>query len=514
MAERKVKRTLKEASVALQIASGIVAIAVSFVLVLFGLKLTSPVFVPNIIFGGFVLAVIIYGAIAFFLSRKKLTAIISILISVILGGVLIFGYVTLSKSLNTFNKVTESTETEYLDVSVYVKSDSSISGITELGGLNVGYFSGDEYSSKMMEEINAVNVTAPSYEEATGRVALVDSLLNGEYSAIILNESFPDILCEQPGYETLKDDIKSIYTKNIEVEREQQPVAANPSTGSNGQGGEEDSVAEDIPTIELKEVYSLSEDEDIFTIYISGIDKWGSIYTRSRSDVNIIAVVNAKNGKIQLINTPRDYYVYLPVQGAYDKLTHAGLYGIDSSKAALEQLYGVKIDYYVRMNFSGFEKIIDSVGGIDVYSEYDFTVEPIKHYTVGYNHLTGLEALAFARERYAFAAGDVQRGNNQMAVIRGVIDKLTSPSVLIHLDQVLDGLEDTVSTDLPADMIYNLASYQFTTGKEWQINNYTVTGKGESLTTYSMPDMPCYVMIPNEGTVSEAVRLMESVLSE
>ena len=498
MTEKKVRKGLKDSSIALRAASGVLMGALSVALVLFGLKFTSPSYVPGIIFGAFVLGVIIYGTIVFFMSKKAVTAVISIAISVILTVLLLAGYNTLNRSLKAINKVTEASDIEFLEVTVFVKSEDGINGIAELADKKVGYFPDDEHSLEMMDDIKAATDNSAVFVESDGKVALVESLLKGEADAIILNDSFVDILSEQPGYENVGDKLKGIYTKEIGIERE---IIIPEVTVEK----EEEDSFEDV---------KLTAGEDEFIVYVSGIDKWGSIYTRSRSDVNILAAVNAKTGRVQLINTPRDYYVYLPLQGANDKLTHAGLYGIDSSKAALEELYGVHIDYYIRMNFSGFEKIIDSLGGIDVYSEYDFTVDPIKHYTVGYNHLTGLEALAFARERYAFAAGDVQRGNNQMAVINAVIDKMTSPAILKNFDEVLDGVEDTVSTDMPADMIYNLLAYRISQGTDWKIDNYTVTGRGENLTTYSIPDMPVYVMMPNEDNVSEAVRLMESVLSE
>ena len=153
-------------------------------------------------------------------------------------------------------------------------------------------------------------------------------------------------------------------------------------------------------------------------MYLSGIDTYGGISARSRSDVNILAVVNTRTKNILLLSTPRDYYVdFEATGGAKDKLTHAGIYGVEQSMDALERLYDIDIDYYLRINFTGFVDIIDALGGVDVYSDYDFTVQNIKEYHKGYNHLDGLEALAFARERYSFADGDYQRARNQMEVI-------------------------------------------------------------------------------------------------
>jgi LCP family protein required for cell wall assembly len=235
----------------------------------------------------------------------------------------------------------------------------------------------------------------------------------------------------------------------------------------------------------------------------------------SRSDVNIMAVVNTETKQIQLINTPRDYYVELPnSHGVKDKLTHAGLYGVDNSIGTLEMLYDVDIDYFVRMNFSGFEAIIDSVGGIDVYSEYDFTVEPIKHYVKGMNHLTGLEALAFARERHAFANGDLQRGKNQMAVITAILDKMMSLELLYNYADVLEAVEGTFQTNFTSDEIYTLVKKVLVSPGDWTIDSFAVTGSGSKSTTYSMPNTKTYVMNPNESDVENVRCLIKEVLGE
>ena len=253
------------------------------------------------------------------------------------------------------------------------------------------------------------------------------------------------------------------------------------------------------------------KDLGTFVLYFSGIDVWGWTDTKSRSDVNIIAAVNTETRHVQLINTPRDYFVEMPISnGAKDKLTHAGLYGVENSVGTLEKLYDIDIDYYLRVNFSGFEAIIDILGGVDVYSEYDFTVDPIKHYTEGYNHLTGLEALAFVRERHAFASGDNQRGRNQMAVIQGVVDKVTQPSFLKNYLSVMDSLDGCFETNIPYDLIASLVRKQLDEGGSWQVLSYSVNGTGDTQKPYSM-SQKAYVMIPDQTTVDKAKTLMKKV---
>ena len=272
---------------------------------------------------------------------------------------------------------------------------------------------------------------------------------------------------------------------------------------------------EETSTQSVEQEIQTEKDMGTFVVYFSGIDVWGWTDTKSRSDVNIIAAVNTNTRHIQLINTPRDYYVEMPISnGAKDKLTHAGLYGVENSMGTLSMLYDIDIDYYLRVNFSGFEAIIDEMGGVDVYSEYDFTVDPIKHYTEGYNHLTGLEALAFVRERHAFASGDNQRGRNQMALLNAMIQKVCSADFLANHDKIIEDLTDMYRTNIPDDVIAGLIFNQLRNNEAWTVDSYAVTGTGGTETTYSTPDSAGYVMIPNDADVEQAKELLQSVLTE
>lgn len=278
------------------------------------------------------------------------------------------------------------------------------------------------------------------------------------------------------------------------------------------------SLVEDVSTEASLEEVEESEkpvELDNFIMYFSGIDVWGWTDITSRSDVNIIAAVNTKTRHILLVNTPRDYYVEMPnTNGAKDKLTHAGIYGPENSMGALENLYGIDIDYFLRLNFSGFEATIDAMGGLDVYSEYDFTVEPIKHYTEGYNHLTGLETLAFVRERHAFASGDRQRGRNQMAVIKAMVKKICSLDFLLNHEEILTNLTDMYRTSMPDELVLNLIFNQLQDDSEWTVDTMSVSGSDGSEATYTAPGSKHYVMIPNLDDVAKAKETMMSVLAE
>ena len=242
-----------------------------------------------------------------------------------------------------------------------------------------------------------------------------------------------------------------------------------------------------------------------FVIYLSGVDNRGELTEKARSDVNILAVVNPATKRVALINTPRDYYVDLAGTSSKDKLTHAGLYGVETSMATLGNLYGVNVEHYIRINFAGFISIIDAVGGVDVYSDQTFAE--------GWNHLDGKSALAFARERHAFASGDIQRGINQMKVIDAMVNKLKSPTVLMSFSKLMDAVSDCFVTSLSQEQISALVRMQLSDLANWDIQSYSVTGSsGKSSQCYSAKGQSLYVMKPDESSVAQAKELIASVL--
>ena len=256
-----------------------------------------------------------------------------------------------------------------------------------------------------------------------------------------------------------------------------------------------------------------------FVIYLSGVDTRGELTENARSDVNILAAVNPVTKRVALVNTPRDYYVDLAGTSSTDKLTHAGLYGVETSMETLGNLYGVNVDHYIRINFAGFISIIDALGGVDVYSDQAFTSVGSPGYydpttfVEGWNHLDGKSALAFARERHAFASGDIQRGINQMKVIDAMLNKIKSPALLMGFSTIMDAASDCFVTSFSQDQISALVRMQLSDFAEWDIESYTVTGTSSSSTKcYSAKGQKLYVMKPDDSSVSKAREMLASVL--
>ena len=251
-----------------------------------------------------------------------------------------------------------------------------------------------------------------------------------------------------------------------------------------------------------------------YIVYISGIDTYGAITNQARSDVNMLMVVNPTSGQILLVNTPRDFYVQLrDTTGLKDKLTHAGVFGIDTSIGTLEDLYNITIDYYVRINFSSLVAVIDALGGVDVDSEYTFSAGGFS-FVKGMNYnLSGAAALAFSRDRYDFAGGDRVRGENQQRVIVGIIRKLANPTVLVGYQRILASVGNSIQTSMPMDFISAQVKQQIATNPDWQITSVSVTGGDALEYTYSYPGQRLYVMVPDQASVDQAKAQIEAVLN-
>lgn len=269
--------------------------------------------------------------------------------------------------------------------------------------------------------------------------------------------------------------------------------------------------------------------KDPFVIYVSGISSDdgadSELSDRGLSDVNILAVVNPETRQILLVTTPRDSYIKITGpdgRKGYDKLTHAGNYGVEASMETLEDLYGVNIDYYVKINFSGCVAVVDALGGITIDSEIEFTcgqdASPIPyHFVKGENECDGEMAVAFSRERHAFLAGDFQRGRNQTAAIKAILQKATSPAILTKYSAVLDAVSDMFLTNIPTSTISDIVKMQLSDSKSWNIQTYSINGTteppaGQSAAYLEITGLRgASVVYPYADSINTAIKLMSMI---
>lgn len=430
-----------------------------------------------------ILAVLMWDA------RKTRRFLVGLILAVVYAGVLVYGSVALTRAQGTIDNISAN-KVERTRIGVYVTDDDPAQNLVDAKNYTFGIADDMDRDStdQAMEKVAAdlgITIDPVVMEDAH---SLVDALEAGEVDAIFLNSAYLKIMADMEGYEDIESRIRELGSATVETIID---------TGKDAVSAEE------------------ALENQVFTMYISGIDaRTDELISKSNSDVNIIAVINTSTRQILLVTTPRDYFVPLSISnGKLDKLTHAGVYGVQCSMDTLEMLYDIDLDYYFRINFSGFEKIVDALGGVTVYSKYDFTPRHgTQHIHEGYNDLNGAEALAFARERYALPDGDNDRGKNQLELIRAIVDKATSPSILANYSAVLDEVENNFETSAPYDLIAELVRMQLADGGDWDVVKYAVSGYPGNEVPYSLK-IKVYVTYPDYDTVEEAKGLIQGVLN-
>lgn len=472
--------------IALKIISILFTIVCLFSFTVFGCFLFKINIIPNkYLFGGVgvFLLLIILLLFLIYSRRKKIVKIISIILMTILAVISIIASTYLNNTYNFFTGTNKDYDT--LTYSVVVLKNSNYKKLNDLNNKTIAYLN-DNYKS----DINKYLKENIKYDEILmdNFSTLSDQLLNSELDAIVLEESYLILVEEE--IKDFKNSTKTIETFEVSVKTYK-----------------EDESSTDIT-------------KEPFVLYISGIDQYGNVKSvRGRSDVNQIVVINPRTNHILLVNTPRDYYVQLAgTTGLKDKLTHAGIYGIDKSIKTLEEFYNVDIDHYLRVNFNTLIKVVDVIGGIDIYSDKAFTAHTNRSVKVkkGWNSFNGTEALAYSRERYAYVTGDHHRGANQQQVITAIIEKVSKSEVLISkYNSILNALDGSFQTDMSTSMITSFIKYQLDKMPEWDIESIAVSGYNSSNYTYSMgTKYKLYVMEPDYNSVNEAKTRIKEVLNE
>ena len=423
-------------------------------------------------------------AISIFLQKAKKSTLVTTIILVVFSLISLVGVFGFKQMIDITNRMNQTAAFSEVEMSIVVPKNSDIKDVNQLTTVQAPTKVDKNNVDTLMSALKKDKKVDVKVDDVASYQEAYDNLKSGKSKAMVLSGSYASLL--ESVDSNYASHLKTIYTYKIKTKNNNS----------------------------AKQV-----DSKVFNIYISGIDTYGSISTVSRSDVNIIMTVNMNTHKILLTTTPRDAYVKIPGGGAdqYDKLTHAGIYGVETSEKTLEDLYGTKIDYYARINFTSFLKLIDQLGGVTVHNDQAFTSLHGKFdFPVGDIQMNSEQALGFVRERYSLDGGDNDRGKNQEKVISAIVNKLASLKSVSNFTSIVNNLQDSVQTNMSLDTINALANTQLDSGSKFTVTSQAVTGTGSTgqLTSYAMPNSSLYMMKLDDSSVESASQAIKNLMEE
>ena len=443
----------------------------------------------------FVLLDLIFILLLCFATKGIVSKLICIIISLVISlGSCVGGYY-ISKTGGLLSNITNVAKHSKNTVSVVVKESSDLKKKADLAGHSIGTLANINTvgSKKVIKELNNSGIQMEQKEYGS-LTEMLESFYNGEVDSIVISESSRSQILDMENYADFDNNTRVVYQTSYKIENTDKANAVSNITNTP------------------------------FNMLISGSDTRGGFDENGRSDVIMVATVNPKTGTILLTSIPRDFYVTTAcdagdgcMEGQLDKITHTGVHGTNTTKRTVEKLLGIEINYTFKVGFDTVTDLVDAVGGVDVTVEPGYACDhflQLKGFSVheGVNHLNGQQALAYARERYAYTEGDRQRTKNQQQVLMGIVDKITSPAIVTNYASIMDSMANTFSTTMSNDEISDLIKYQLNKNPKWKMEQYMVNGTGDTLMCAELGDA-AYVMVPDQSTVATAKEKINAVLA-
>lgn len=443
----------------------------------------------------FVLSDLIFILLLCFATKGAVSKIICIIFALAISlGSCLGGYY-ISKTGGLLSNITNVAKHSKNTVSVIVKQSSDMKNKNDLAGHSVGTLANinTQGSKKILKELTDSGIQMEQ-KEFGSLTEMLESFYNGEVDSIVISESSRSQITDIEAYKDFDNNTRVVYQTSYKIENTDKANSVSNITNTP------------------------------FNVLISGSDTRGGFDENGRSDVIMVATVNPKTNTVLLTSVPRDFYVTTACdagdgcqEGALDKITHTGIHGTNTTKRTVEKLLGIEINYTFKVGFDTVTDLVNAVGGVDVTVEPGYAVNgfldlPSLSVHEGVNHLNGRQALAYARERYAYTEGDRQRTKNQQQVLMGIVDKITSPAILTNYAQIMDSMANTFSTTMSNDEISSLIKYQLNSNPKWKMEQYMVNGTGDTLMCAELGDA-AYVMVPDQSTVTTAKNKINAVLA-
>ena len=448
----------------------------------------------------------------FFKSDKKSKVAISIIICIILVIVQsLVGYFII-RTYSTLSNMNKSKIT-YTTV-IATKSESKLNDINDLQDKKIGIVvdetSIDGYiiGLEIIKDQNLENDN--EIVEYTDFSSLVKDLYGSKIDAMIISKNYPSMFKAMDDYKNIEQETKIIYEKSKTLTKDE----ISKYTGE-----------------EMVNFNTSDKIDKPFTVLVMGIDSTASTLSKNATgngDSLMMVTFNPKTLNATIFSIPRDTYVPIACfeNQKENKITHAAWNGESCMIKTIENFTGINIDYYVKINFQGVVKLVESLNGISVDVPLDFCESNSKRSTKnenliclkkGVQTLNGEEALALARHRKTLTTGDLQRGVNQQLVVQGILNKLKSVKSANQMLNILDTVSQNMDTNFTTKQIlsfYDIAKNLFLTSTtDNLINMKQLYLQGASQMIYDEGlGLTLYNYIPNKESLDLVINAMKQNL--
>lgn len=415
-------------------------------------------------------------------NKKKAVRGIGYFISILMVLISSIGTYYISTTNNFLNKAFDNAVKTYTNTYYIVAlKNSELEEISDLKDESVGYYEAIPNIEEALKELNKkVAIKEEKYDDI---LSLLKDLKLKKISATIIEENIYKALTENS---INHDDYKIVGQFDLEVEEEQEEIV---------------------------------DDGNSFSVYIGGVD-----FTEKNTDFNMVVTINKKTHKILLTSLPRDYYVTISGKGMKELLGYVGYFGINTSRKTVEDIFGINIDYYIKINTESIVGLVDTLNGVQfcsnssyttthamIMGDYDDTKGKKLTVTKGCRTYSGIEILTIARERKAFADGDRQRQRNCQDIMISIFKKMANADNITNYSNILNAVSNLYTTNLSKDIVTELAR-DTVNGASWTFEQQSVTGRDSSGYVH-MGTVKDYVMIPNTDSIAVAQEKMKKIIS-
>ena len=461
--------------------------------------------------------ILIVFIIKFIFNKKRIKLIIITIISLTMSGTLIFVAYNINKIYSALANITTNTQT--YSSSIVARIDSDIETIDDIKDIKIGILSDKESVDgyQIPQEIIKEKKLNNELIEYNNYIELINALLDEKIDLVFLPTNYSILFANIQGFDKLNEKTKIIYTKDKNIKTEK--------------------------TLNTKNL------DEPFTILLMGVDALEEDIKGSsfNGDSLILITFNPKTLNATMLSIPRDTYVPITCFAGQkkNKITHAAWYGESCMMSTIENIFDIKIDYYVKINFRGVVNIVNALGGVDVDVPYSFCEQnslrqfgdAMIYLKKGPQTLNGEQALALSRNRHGheecgpeyneFEGNDFIRGQNQQLVIQGMMNKIKDINSVDTFYDMLNNISMSMETNMSTENIlsfYNIAKDLLLKNKNTEnlseiikIQRMYLSGYDQMIVDYddlngSGSGLTLYNFVPYKGSIEDISNAMKENL--